>query len=244
MLLTGMKSILDRAGLEVVEMDGWRSRGATDGPFNPKGIMLHHDGMGLGFNKNPNDDFNVPKNMSKAGTNGSQIWISNKGIVALVAAGRTWHAGEGKGWGKIPANRGNEFTIGFETDHYPGNPWPKVQLDAIDIASKAFYDEFGFTTDYCCGHKEYAPNRKADPERFDLNAWRAFLEEDMPTPAEFAKAMLDQTIDVKDAYYGWLGRTTKRNLTLRQLLAEDFERQSILTRDSLISRGFKPEDVQ
>lgn len=226
MMLIGINKLFTKAGLTVIQMPGWMSRSAQDGPFNPKGIMLHHDGMGLGFNKDPRDDLNVPKNMSKDNTNGSQIWISNKGVVALVAAGRTWHAGEGKGWGKIPKDRGNEFCVGVETDHYPGNPWPTLQLNAINLATKVMFDEYGFDTQYCCGHREYAPNRKADPERFDLNAWRDYLKDDGEMKAS-------DILELRDAYYPTVnpGASVDRKMPVEEAIKTGFNYGSVATKE-------------
>lgn len=173
-MLTDMADVLRSAGLSVVELPGWKTRGEP-GSFNPLGLLLHHDGMGLGFDSLPENDMNVPQYMARNGVNGSQLWVSRTGVWVVLAAGLKWHAGTGGGYGDIPANAGNARTIGVETDHTFGNPWPKVQLDSINIGSRALARHYGFKASNCAGHKEYAAGRKPDPESFDLNAWRKFI---------------------------------------------------------------------
>ena len=175
LFLSNAGNILRDAGLNVIEMPGWQDRGESDGPFNPIAIMLHHDGMGLGFNTNPNDDMNVPNYMSRNGVNGAPFWVRKDGVWVVLAAGRKWHAGIGNGWKAIPANQGNTYSAGVETDHTTGNPWPKEQLDSIHVGCRALVKAYGWDAANCCGHKEYAPGRKTDPENFDMNAWRMYL---------------------------------------------------------------------
>ena len=178
------RSLIDRfhaAGLTVVEMPGWETRGETDGPFTIKGILLHHDGEGL-----HND--NVPNYMSQNGVNGAQVWIKYTGEIYILAAGRKWHAGLGGPWNGIPQDSGNSYLVGIETDHTDNQPWYPEQLHTINVAGACIVREYGIDIpNWCCGHKEYTgpqsdcPGRKNDPESFDLNAWRAAIASS-PTP--------------------------------------------------------------
>jgi hypothetical protein len=163
---------LRAAGLAVTELPGWRTRGESDGGFSPIGVIWHHDGMGLGFDGDPSNDDNVAEFMSQNGNNGAQIWIRKDGNVHLLASGRKWHAGIGRGFGDIPANDGNTFAVGIETDHTFGNPWPQELVDAIVATSAVLGNQYGWSTSNMCGHKEYAPDRKPDPEGVDCNEWR------------------------------------------------------------------------
>ena len=175
-------------------MDGWATRGESDGPFNPLGLILHHDAMGLGFRGIPSQIFNVPANMSQNGIDGSQLWVARSGEWWTMAAGRKWHAGLGQ-WQNIPTDDGNSCTIGVETDHTVGDPWESQQFDSINIGCRALAAHYALDIPgMCCGHREYAPTRKIDPDNFDLDAWRTFLsgttapigDLDM-TPAQEAK---------------------------------------------------------
>lgn len=165
-------------GLNVIELQGWETNFETDGPFDARGVLLHHDAMALGYvNADLSDNLNVPKNMARSG-NGSQVWIGrdlqNRMALVFMASGRKWHAGSGSGFRSIPAEQGNSLTIGIETDHTTGTGWDDEMMHYIDVTTILFCDEFGIDPDrWLAGHREYAPGRKPDPESYDLNAWRA-----------------------------------------------------------------------
>lgn len=175
--ITDMADVLRGAGIPVVELPGWKNTGETDGPFNPIGILFHHDAMGL-------HNSNVPSYMSQNGNNGSQVWIGyydgQTPSVVLMAAGRKWHAGLGQGYGDIPPNSGNSLMIGVETDYTGSGPWPQELIDLVFKATAVIKQHYGFNTSNCCGHKEYAPDRKIDPANVDLDAWRAQLSGNVP----------------------------------------------------------------
>lgn len=188
-LLTDSADVLRAAGLIVIEMPGWQDRYETDGGFLNLGIMFHHDAMGL-------HTMAVPNNMSKNGVGGSNFWVRFDGVWVIMSAGRKWHAGLGDGWGGIPANSGNTYVASVETDYSGTGPWPEALLPALYKGTKALRDHYDYDVDqYCCGHKEYAPNRKIDPANTDLNAWRSYLKSSpAPTPPpspDWFKAMSD-----------------------------------------------------
>ena len=85
-----------------------------------------------------------------------------------------WHAGTGVGWGVIPADQGNTYSIGVETDHTTGEAWPPAQLDGVRRGMAAICRSRGWDpADAIAGHKEYAPGRKDDPDGVDLDRFRA-----------------------------------------------------------------------
>ncbi|SDP08769.1 hypothetical protein SAMN04515671_2908 [Nakamurella panacisegetis] len=175
--LANAANVLRAAGLTVVEMPGWAERGESDGQFMNLGLILHHDGMGLGYDDDPSNDANVPANMAPLGHDGSQFWVSRTGVWYCMAAGRKWHAGKGPGWGSIPADGGNTRCAGIETDHTIGNPWSPELARSILVGSRALALAYGYDVDqFCCGHREFAPGRKSDPENYDLDAWRAYMK--------------------------------------------------------------------
>jgi len=167
--LVDAANVLRAVGLDVLELPGWKTQGETDGGFNPHGIILHHDAMGLG-------NLNVPNYMHQNGVNGAQFWVGKDGRWVCIAAGRKWQAGTGGPWRGIPQDSGNKFTCGVETDHTVGQIWTTAQVAAIDLGCQALVHHYEWdVARYCCGHKEYAPTRKIDPENFDLNAWRSII---------------------------------------------------------------------
>jgi N-acetylmuramoyl-L-alanine amidase len=164
-------------GMNVLEMGGWEGKG-EGGTFVPRGILLHHDAMGLGYiDSNLSNNLNVPKYMSQNGNDGSQVWIgrdtANRMTLVFLAAGIKWHAGRGQGFRSIPSGQGNTYCIGIETDHTTGTGWDADIMRYIDLTTWLFCDEFSIDPDrWLAGHREYAPDRKVDPESYDLNAWR------------------------------------------------------------------------
>lgn len=242
-----LANLFRAAGLVVIELGGWQGRANEPGPFTPVGIILHHDGMGLGWNSNPNDDLNVPKNMAKPGSYGSQLWVQDTGAVAIISAGRMPHAGRGSGYKKILANQGNRLAWGIETDHTYGNLWPQVQLDSIDTVCRVLIRIDNLDPVTCCGHKEYAPGRKADPERLDLNAWRTRIattakptvptpiqgDDDMPTAKEIVDAQMQYKIKVTDTYLASIGRDPNLEISVAQMMANEYQFRSMVARDTL-----------
>lgn len=172
---------IKKYGVKVIEQPNWMIK--SDNAFDIKGGMLHHDAMALGLvNTDPSDDFNVPAYMGTPGNLGSQFWASTRGEVVIMAAGGKGHAGTGQ-WGSIPANRGNTFCFAVETDHTDGTGWSDPLMWAIDVIFHVMIVNHGIDIDtWICGHKEYAPTRKHDPEAYSMPQMRlrqkAYLKDD------------------------------------------------------------------
>jgi hypothetical protein len=170
--IAGIAGPLRAAGLAVTELPGWQDRGESDGGFRPLGIIWHHDGMGLGWDSDPTNDDNVAavhvaerqQRRADLDTQGRQR--SPVGVRPEVARRHR------DGWNAIPANDGNTYAVGIETDHTFGNPWPDAQVDAIITTSAVLAVQNGWDSANMCGHKEYAPGRKPDPESVDCGSWR------------------------------------------------------------------------
>lgn len=184
-------------------MFGWEDRANPDLPWKPKGIMLHHDGMGL-------HNENVPMNMSRPGEYGAQIWGKYDGLIIIIAAGYMQHAGDGIGYGQIPANEGNRDTVGFETDYIGTGPWPPKLLASLRLTLPILAKVMNISTDMVdslvCGHKEYAPNRKWDPGNLDMNAIRTQLKQDLNneqddtvTPQDIETIIAGVTANLKES---------------------------------------------
>lgn len=173
--LAGLATALRAAGLRVVELDGWQDRGQTDGGFNPRAVMWHHDASPVG------DSPNVPRWMSDLRNNGAQCWVSRSGVWYLVAAGRMWHAGRGGPWGPISLDDGNTDSVGVETDHTTGEDWPDAQLASLRIGTVVLLRLIGATAAAVLGHKEYRTSNP-DPAGLDMVSERQVISWMMNAP--------------------------------------------------------------
>jgi hypothetical protein len=175
--LTWLAEVLRAAGCKVIEEDGWKTRG-RDGSFTPKAIMLHHDASPAGETSNGVDVIRD----GRPGLAGplSQLWLAYDGTWHVVAAGRANHAGEGGPWGVISADDGNGDAIGIETDHTTDEKWTDPQRSEGLRGVHAIAQRLGITTRAeidraITAHKEYAPDRKVDPDPMDMDNARAQL---------------------------------------------------------------------
>lgn len=176
--LAGLADALRAAGLHVVELPGWQTRGQTDGPFAPRAVMWHHDASA------PGDSPGVPQMMANLDNNGAQCWVDRYGTWHMVAAGRMWHAGSGGGWGRIPAAAGNTYAVGIETDHTTGEDWPTVQVSSVRRGTAVLLRYLGASPgDALCGHKEYRITNP-DPDGLDMANERRAVAAIMDNPQE------------------------------------------------------------
>lgn len=176
-----LPGVLRAAGLRVSEISGWQSRGHdNDGDFTPRAAMLHHDGSGIGDSPAALDWLLSGFNSSSDTNYDAQLWVDRAGVWHIIAAGRAQHAGIGLGWGAIPANAGNQFSLGVETDHTDGESWPPAQLAAVRAGMAAICTARGWDpATAVVGHKEYAPGRKSDPAGVDMRAFRGQVAQTM-----------------------------------------------------------------
>lgn len=168
--LTFVADVLRAAGLGVVEIDGWQSRGRGEmGRVN--GVICHHtagplkgDTPSLSLIEHGRPDLAGPL---------SQLFLSRSGNFYAIAAGRCNHAGRGAWHG---VTDGNAEMIGIEAENAgtPADPWPAVQLDAYARGVAAILMHIGADSVMCAGHKEYAlpRGRKIDPS-FDMVDFRS-----------------------------------------------------------------------
>ena len=192
--LTWLPDVLKDAGLKVSLVDGWQDRGLGD-VGNIFGIICHHTGV-----KNP-AKLNMPTLKSLrdgrkaepglAALPGplAQLGLGRDGTYFVVAAGRAAHAGKGS----FKDVSGNLRFIGIEAENSgaAGDSLPDIQLEAYERGVAAILKHLGKDESFCCGHKEYAPGRKDDPN-LDMNVFRAavkaFLTGATPPPAPIPSA--------------------------------------------------------
>ena len=187
--LTWLAKVLEDAGLKVSPVEGWETRGRGD-MGEVFGIICHHTGT-----ENPKR-LNMPTLRSlRDGRKKSaklealpgplaQLGLARDGTYFVIAAGRAIHAGDGSFQGVS----GNRRFIGIEAENEGSMgdfPWPAVQLDAYHRGVAAILKHLGKDATFCCGHKEYAPKRKPDPNlsmKDFRQAVQAILDGTAPPP--------------------------------------------------------------
>lgn len=178
--MTWLPGVLRAAGVAVSEVDGWQARGHAgdlDREFTPCAVLVHHDGSAAG--PTPGEWVYLRDGFDSDVDNhfDAQSWVDRNGVWHVIAAGRAQHAGAGIGWGAIPANLGNQFSLGVETDHTTGEDWPRAQLDSLARGCAAICRARGWDPRTAvAGHKEYAKGRKTDPDGIDMDAFRTAVE--------------------------------------------------------------------
>jgi peptidoglycan hydrolase-like protein with peptidoglycan-binding domain len=159
--LTWLAEVLTRAGLKVSEIDGWQNRGRSD-MGRVFGVICHHT-AGLRDQNMPS--LKVILN-GRPGIRGplANLGLARDGTFIVIAAGRANHAGKGSFRGIV---NGNSNFIGIEAENTGlanDRPWPDVQLDAYQRGAAAILKHISQGHEFCIGHREWAPRRKADPE--------------------------------------------------------------------------------
>lgn len=175
-MLTGLADILRGAGLNVIEVAGWKTRG--HGVMSSvKAIIVHHTAG------SPTGDFPSLAYMRDGSSSLSgplaQLGLGRSGTWFVIAAGRAYHAGS-----TIDDSiYGNSNAIGIEAEGV-GLPatdsghthWPAVQYQSYIKGVKALQKAYGVPTARVLGHKEAAvpKGRKIDPN-FSMDEFRANL---------------------------------------------------------------------
>lgn len=168
--LTWLPSVLEGAGLKVAEVDGWRSRGRAE-MGTVRGVICHHT-AGVRAGNMPSLGALIRGRSDLSGPL-AQLGLGRDGTYYVVAAGRANHAGEGRWRGYT----GNSAFIGIEAENTgkADDLWPEVQMDAYRRGVAAILAHIGADAGMCCGHKEYAPDRKPDP-LFDMAVFRQAVQ--------------------------------------------------------------------
>jgi hypothetical protein len=198
-LQTGLAGWLRDAGLEVVEVDGWKQRGNPS--FNPGGVVCHHTAGG------PSGDIPSLRVLIEGRSDLPgplcQIGLARSGICYVVAAGRANHAGSGSWKGMV----GTSSVWGIEAENrgtQAAEPWKAEQLEAYRILAAVLQEHSAHATDaaYVCGHKEWAPSRKVDPHTLSMQEFRAIVarimageEDDLPYTEEQLKKIVRAVLD-------------------------------------------------
>jgi len=184
-------------GLTVVQVGDWRDHNRNHkGPFGPvHGVMIHHT-----VTKGSARTVEICRE-GYTGLPGPLCHgvITKDGRVHLVGYGRANHAGSGDddvlraviAERSLPPDNeantdGNRHFYGFECENLGDgeDPWPDVQLEAIERAAAAVCRHHGWNERSVIGHREWQPG-KVDPRGFSMGDMRGRIGERLggTTPA-------------------------------------------------------------
>ncbi len=176
-------------GLTVVQVGDWRTHNRNHkGPWGPvNGVMIHHtvtSGTAATV-RICRDGYPALPGPLCHGV------IAKDGRVHLVGYGRANHAGLGDddvlravvAEKRLPSDNeantdGNRHFYGFECENLGDgkDPWPAVQLEAIEKVAAAICRHHHWTSRSVIGHREWQPG-KVDPLGFSMTTMRARIHD-------------------------------------------------------------------
>ena len=159
---------LRKAGLKVVVIDGWRTRGrpSRSGEFKPVGSLNHHTGSRDEYGDAPND-LAYAKWMFITGRKDlppplCQLALSLEGVVYVGASGRANHAGTAKPSGSVAGGDGNALYVGTEWMLSGTQPIPKAMYDAGVRLNGVLMDVLGNSVETISCHYQTSTTGKWD----------------------------------------------------------------------------------
>lgn len=156
------------AGLKVVEIAGWQSRG-VEFADRPTTVLCHHTATP----KAAKGDLPTQKILIEGRSDLPgplcQVALGRNGTVYTVASGKANQAGKGTWRGTTSS----AYTIGVEAEHPGTGAWPQKQYDAYVTLCAVLARGLGVGAARVCGHREWATpaGRKTDPN-FDMDRFR------------------------------------------------------------------------
>jgi hypothetical protein len=199
------------AGLKVIEVDGWESRGrpASTGSYDPRhGVTNHHTGVrSSASSPGPTLKTLVAGRSDLPGP--LAPWsVRYDGVVVVIAAGRCNHAGRvGKAGvpGVAIGADGNAVFMGDEVDTNGTQDMPPEQIHAIAVTNAVYLKHFDRDIDRVHRHADISGTGKWDlgsrttPQlRADARAAGNELEDDMSQHKEQLDR-IEQKIDAEAA---------------------------------------------
>lgn len=171
-MLTDLATACRKSGLAVVELPGWqtRTRPASSGGFDPKGVLVHHTGGN-------SDDRTYADWMALTGRSDlpaplCQLALSRTGVVYVSAAGRANHGGTARATGPMPAGDANALYVGIEAMNNGSEGWTPVQYRAYVALCAALCEHYGWPATHVRAHKETSTTGKWDPGLLDMVQFR------------------------------------------------------------------------
>lgn len=165
MMLTDLAAVARGAGLQVVEVAGWRTRGHGQ-MTGVKTVVCHHTAGGPD-GAMPSLQVLIEGRRDLPGPL-CHLALGRDGTVYTVAAGLAWHAGQVR-----DVSYTNPWAIGIEAEGTGVDTWPGIQMDAYRRLCAALVLAYDLTAARVLGHKEvcFPAGRKVDPN-FDMPAFR------------------------------------------------------------------------
>ncbi|MET7395629.1 N-acetylmuramoyl-L-alanine amidase [Dactylosporangium sp. NPDC005572] len=175
MRLTWLADVLRAAGVDVVEVAGWKTRGSdTYGPI--RGVIYH--GTADKANSGPADARDDAGAIAvirdgRPGLSGpiAAAYVNREGVWHIIAAGRCNTVKTG--WAGPLKGVGNTNVLGVEAENDDrGEPWPPEQLASLRLGFAAILRQLGLPAAKLAGHKEHQPGEKVDPNGIDMDQFR------------------------------------------------------------------------
>jgi hypothetical protein len=142
----------------------------------------------------------------------AQLGLRRDGAVLVLAAGLSYHAGEGY-WPGIGAN-GNANTIGIEAEEGGDGDWPPAILNAYPRLVAALDRHYAVPLANDIGHYEWAGPRKSDIRLWPggMGAFRAAVQHILNNPnvSEEDDEMKPILVQEKGTPEVWLGNYVER----------------------------------
>jgi hypothetical protein len=143
--------------------------------FQPTHVILHHTGSGM-----PGDGPAPNAGVVRRGRTGLRgplchLLVTRDRRVQVISLGKANHAGDGGPWRGLPAGRGNTHALGIEIEHNGTDrePWTGTYVHFCYLVAAAMVEMLGAGAGNVLAHKEWAPDRKIDPYRWDMDTARA-----------------------------------------------------------------------
>lgn len=223
MMLTWLADVLRAAGLPVIEVDGWRTRG-HGGMVDVRGVLCHHMGTassnGWQVVLNGRPDLAGPL---------AHLTLERDGTFRVIAAGQCWHAGLGGPLLDCPTDQGNAHLVGIEGVS-DGASWTDAQRRNYVLGVAAILRHLGAKDahGWVADHREWAPRRKDDRGAWDSNQFRAdvtaaLLHGAAPTPDHPQEDDMPGVDDVWNHQISthWPGQPTRTDTAANILGFED-----------------------
>lgn len=163
------------AGVPVVEVPGWQSKGWDD--WNPSGVIFHAtaDKARTGDGDRLDDPGAIAViRDGRVGLAGpiANAYVNRDGIWYVIASGRCntvkvgW-SGPLNGWG-------NTRVLGIEAENdNAGEPWPAAQLDSLRQGFAVILAQLDIPVARLAAHYEHQPHDKTDPFGINMGSFRA-----------------------------------------------------------------------